>query len=152
MDEKTDPRHQSRRIALSVLYQRAFEKQHKTDSAEISPETVAEQLGIDADEYDEGMVESIVDGVYRNMKLLDERISKYAPKWPIHKIPILDLQILRIGIYEGFVAKSVPPRVAINEAIELAKEYGSENTPAFVNGVLGAIYDDEKQKRDEKND
>ncbi len=71
---------------------------------------------------------------------IDKEISQSAPKWPIKKINKIDLSILRLAIYELKYDRKVPAKVAINEAVELAKEFGGENSPGFVNGVLGDVY------------
>ncbi len=71
---------------------------------------------------------------------IDGQIKKSAPKWPLKKINKIDLAILRLSTYELKHSKKIPPKVAINEAVELAKEYGGENSPSFINGVLGDIY------------
>lgn len=78
---------------------------------------------------------------------IDEEISQSAPKWPIKKINRIDLAILRLAIYELKYEPKIPVKVAINEAVELAKEFGAENSPSFINGVLGDIYDKSKKIR-----
>ena len=80
----------------------------------------------------------------QEIEQIDETIKKYAPQWSIDQMKLVDLQILRIAIYEGFLAKITPPKVAIDEAIEIAKEFGGESSGKFVNGVLGAIYEEVK--------
>jgi N utilization substance protein B len=87
-------------------------------------------------------MKSLLTGVVSKQKDLDDIISKAAPDWPIEKIAILDRNILRIGLYELLFSdrEQVPPKVAINEAIELAKKFGGETSGKFVNGVLGAVY------------
>ncbi len=84
----------------------------------------------------------LIDQVLKKHKVIDEIIEKAAPDWPIDKISIIDRNILRIGLTELLFGdrKEVPPKVAINEAIELAKTFGGENSGKFVNGVLGAVY------------
>lgn len=71
--------------------------------------------------------------------MLDEKIQSAAPEWPVDKIAKIDLAILRLAIYELLIEKKEPPKVIIDEAIELAKEFGNDNSPKFVNGVLGTI-------------
>jgi N utilization substance protein B len=88
-------------------------------------------------------IEELVKGVVKNIKEIDEIIIKFAPDWPIEKITVIDRNVLRIGIYELKITKSeVPPKVVINEAIEMAKTFGGDSSGKFVNGVLGAIYND----------
>lgn len=70
---------------------------------------------------------------------IDDKITQAAPEWPVDKIAIIDLAILRLAAYELMIAKSQPPKVIIDEAIELAKSYGNEHSPQFINGVLGFI-------------
>ena len=102
----------------------------------------------------------ILDGVIREQQTIDDLIEKCAPEWPIDQIASVDRAILRLGIFELLYGNydEVPPKVAINEAIELAKTFGSDSSPKFVNGVLGTIYremgepmkDDSSEKRKER--
>jgi len=89
---------------------------------------------------DQEFIEKLVRGVAKHMAEIDATIVKYAPEWPIEKITIIDRSVLRIGIYELVIGKEVPPKVAINESIEVAKTYGGESSSRFVNGVLGSVY------------
>jgi len=84
----------------------------------------------------------ILKGVIEHMEEIDAIITRAAPEWPLEKIAIIDRNILRIGLYELLYAdrEEVPPKVAINEAIEIAKSYGGPNSARFVNGVLGTVY------------
>jgi transcription antitermination protein NusB len=96
---------------------------------------------------DEGFVGKLVSGVINNIEEIDSYIIKYATEWPLDQITIVDRNVLRIGIYELIFDDDIPPKVAINEAIEIAKTFGGESSGKFVNGVLGAIYNDiEKNK------
>lgn len=89
---------------------------------------------------DQGFVLGLLRGVQEHQGPIDELITKYAPEWPLDQITTVDRNILRIGIYELKFNQEIPPKVAINEAIELAKTFGGESSGKFVNGVLGAIY------------
>ena len=91
---------------------------------------------------DESFIWQLVIGVVANLKEIDEIIAKAAPQWPISQISIVDRNVLRIGIYELLFGDkvAVPPKVAINEAIELAKSFGGDNSGKFTNGVLGTVY------------
>jgi len=91
---------------------------------------------------DEGFVEELVDGVIDNLKEIDEIITHFAPNWPIETITLIDRSIIRLGVYELKLSERIPAKVAINEAIELAKGFGGQSSGRFVNGVLGAIYQD----------
>jgi len=83
---------------------------------------------------------ALVDEVITHQKEIDKEIEKYAPNWPIEQITVVDRNILRLGILELKIKKEVPPKVAINEAIELAKSFGGPASGKFVNGVLGSMY------------
>lgn len=80
-------------------------------------------------------------GVIRHKEQIDQNIRRYAPAWPVEQIPTIDRNILRLAIFEILFDKKVPVKVAINEAVELAKRFGGDNSPRFVNGVLGSISD-----------
>jgi N utilization substance protein B len=92
---------------------------------------------------DHGFVMETVKGVFDNIDKLDGLITKYATDWPLEQITIVDRNILRIGAYELLCREDIPPRVAINEAIEIAKAFGGESSGKFVNGVLGAMFKNE---------
>ena len=100
---------------------------------------------------DQTFVWELVTGIVKHIKEIDEIIKKTATQWPIDQIAIVDRNVLRTGIYELLYEDktAVPPKVAINEAIELAKSFGGENSGKFVNGVLGTIYKvlEEKKKK-----
>lgn len=83
--------------------------------------------------------QELVSGVMENQKRIDEIITEAAPAWPLDQIAATDRNILRLAIYEIVIDNKVPMRAAINEAVELAKEYGGDNSPRFVNGVLGSV-------------
>jgi N utilization substance protein B len=98
---------------------------------------------------DHGFVKNLIKGVMKHINNIDIFISKYATEWPLEQITIVDRNILRIGVYELVYDNDIPSKVAINEAIEIAKTFGGESSGKFVNGVLGAIYKDmlkEKEK------
>jgi len=89
--------------------------------------------------------------VIANIKEIDDIIKKYAPEWPLDQITLTDRNVLRIGIFELKMAQDIPPKVAINEAIELAKTFGGESSGKFVNGVLGSVFK-AMQEKGEKNE
>jgi len=91
---------------------------------------------------DPGFVWQLVTGVVQHLQEIDEIIEKAAPEWPLEQITIVDRNVLRIGLYELLFGdrEAVPPKVAINEAIELAKSFGGESSGKFINGVLGTVY------------
>ena len=86
-----------------------------------------------------GFARELVIGVTQNQDDIDGHIRRFAPAWPIEQLPVVDKSILRLAIYEILLDKRVPTKVAINEAVELAKSFGSESSARFVNGVLGAV-------------
>jgi N utilization substance protein B len=89
---------------------------------------------------DTAFIFELAEGVAKNLDAVDEIIVKHAPEWPINQIPPVDRNVLRLGVYELMFLKQVPPKVAINEAVELGKTFGGESSGKFVNGVLGALY------------
>lgn len=95
---------------------------------------------------DNGFTKELVAGVIAHKIEIDKTIETFAPEWPLAQITIVDRNILRLGIYELLFAQEIPSKVAINEAIELAKSFGGESSGKFVNGVLGAIF---KKREDE---
>lgn len=134
-------RHLGRIVALQTLYEFEFREQSGDDTA-----TVESILDRNLERYetaidDKKFVRDLVDGVLDKVEELDHKLGPIAPDWPIDQIARVDRSILRIGLYELlFLADSVPPKVAINEAVELAKSFGSDNSSKFVNGVLGTAF------------
>ena len=130
-------RHLSRTIAMQTLYQWDFNGQQEKNLEDLLARHFAEFA---PSFNDEGFAKKLIEGVLKNKKELDELIKKYATEWPLEQITLIDRNILRIGIYELKFDQDIPSKVAINEAIEVAKTYGGESSGKFVNGVLGAIY------------
>jgi len=92
------------------------------------------------EDADQEFIDETISGVKDNVKEEDELITKAAPEWPLEQISTIDKTILRISIFEILHSDEVPPKVAINEAVELGKTFGGENSSKFINGVLGTIY------------
>jgi len=90
------------------------------------------------DEISDFVIE-LVNGVLENKENINERIKQFAPMWPIGQIPVVDRNILRLAIFEILIDNKVPVKAAINEAVELAKIFGSDSSSRFVNGVLGSV-------------
>lgn len=132
-------RHLARTIAMQTLYQWDFLERPEGRLPEILAFCRTE-FGADFD--DGGFTEELVHGVLAKDKEIDAVIVKFAPEWPIDSITIVDRNIMRIGVYELLYSETVPSKVAINEAIEIAKGFGGEASGRFVNGVLGAIFKD----------
>lgn len=120
MKTALDPRHTKRQKIVEDLFKIEFHKQPVSASSQ---------------------------EILEHLKNIDENISSAAPEFPIDKINKVDLAILRLAIYELLVAKKEPPKVIIDEAIELAKEYGGESSPAFINGALGKVIKNDKSSK-----
>ena len=122
MKTSHDPRHQKRREVIKVLFAESFTRQSNKNE----------------------IVEKILD----NKDEIDKKIADSAPAWPLEKLNKIDLAVLRLAVYE-LIEGVAPPKVIIDEAVELAKEFGGENSPPFVNGVLGTIYNIPKEEKNE---
>ena len=132
-------RHLARTIAMQVLFSWDFNGQKKDEL----PSIINSVFSNFAPKFDDqGFVQNAVKGVLDNLKEINLYITKYATEWPLDQITITDRNILRLGVYELIHNNDIPSKVAINEAIEIAKTFGSESSGKFVNGVLGAIYKD----------
>ena len=164
-------RHLSRSIVLQTLFEWDFlsAQTGTKKSANPTDEEIKKVLKRNLKEFapgfeDDAFVFSLIDQILKKRSVIDEIIEKAAPDWPLDKISIIDRNILRIGLAELIFGdrKEVPPKVAINEAIELAKTFGGENSSKFINGVLGAVYKEigepgkeqisKKKKNEEKLD
>ena len=129
-------RHISRILVLQTLFAWDFNK------TQGSPEKILDYAKNEftPDSDPENFALNLLKNIVQKWKNLNELIIQYAPEWPLKQISVIDRNILRIGIYELKYDDTIPPKVAINEAIELAKNYGGESSSKFVNGVLGTIY------------
>lgn len=137
-------RHLSRVIIMQTLYEWDFRPNGNLEEIK--------QRNIDnyEEDADKEFIDDTISGVKKNVKEEDELIAKAAPEWPLEQISTIDKTILRIAIFEILHSDEVPPKVAINEAVELGKTFGGENSSKFINGVLGTIYrNSEKYKPDE---
>ena len=145
MKKATDPRHLSRELALQSLFSKDFNNERvNTIDFNVEELSVIDEI----ETYNEELYSSIVTGVREKKEEIDSMIALFAPQWPISQMKLVDIQILRMAIYEGFLEKITPPKVAIDEAIELAKAFGGDSSSKFVNGVLGAIYEKYKQENE----
>lgn len=114
MKTKADPRHQKRINLMQNLFSYDFQKSHDVIPADLSL-------------------------IVENLKEIDEEIKQAAPDRPLTQINKIDLSILRLSVFELIISSKIPPKVIVDEAIELGKEYGSDSSPSFINGVLGQI-------------
>ena len=126
-------RRKARILALQVLYE-ADSVGHEAELA-MSRLLASEGLA----EESSAFARELVGGVIHSKEEIDQNIRHFAPAWPIEQIPTVDRNILRLAIFEILLDKKVPVKVAINEAVELAKRFGSDSSPRFVNGVLGSV-------------
>ena len=126
-------RRKARTIALQALYE-VDTSGHKVDDV---TGRLSTEEGLN--EENEAFVRDIVSGVIENKEKLDQSIREHAPAWPIEQLPVIDRNILRLAIFEILIDNKVPVKVAINEAVELAKTFGADRSSKFVNGVLGSI-------------
>ncbi|MBM3935256.1 MAG: transcription antitermination factor NusB [SAR202 cluster bacterium] len=127
-------RRRARVVALQVLYEVDGAKQHTVQAAiegRLHEEDVSHQV--------EAFARKLIAGVLDHQDKIDAIISRFAPTWPIAQMGMVDRNVLRIAIYEIMMSGQTPPRVAINEAVELGKVFGSDSSPKFVNGVLGSV-------------
>lgn len=132
-------RHLGRIIALQTLYEQDFRREAGDESFSLD-EVLARNVGRYKEMVDDkDFVEVLVKGVADNEKELDAELQPIAPEWPIDQIARMDRVVLRMGLYELTHQTDVPPKVVINEAVELAKAFGGENSSKFVNGVLGTV-------------
>ncbi len=134
-------RHLGRIVALQTLYEYEFRVQSEDSSADVESIVARNLERYESAIQDKEFVKRLVNGVIDQQSDLDTKIQPIAPEWPIEQIARVDRSILRMGLYELLhFADIVPPKVAINEAVELAKAFGSDNSSKFVNGVLGTAY------------
>lgn len=127
----------SRTLVVQTLYEWDFRGKHPGTEQDILSYNFSE-FAPDFD--DERFAETLVKGVSEHVEQIDSYIVRFAPEWPLDQITLIDRNVLRLGVYEMMYNPDVPARVAINEAIELAKAYGGVSSSKFVNGVLGSIY------------
>jgi transcription antitermination protein NusB len=114
MKTSHDPRHLERIKAIQELFAWEFSKENKPTSTSVSQ-------------------------IIKHLKKIDKEIIEAAPSWPLEKINKLDLAILRLAVFELLIETKTPPKVVVDEAVELAKEYGSESSAGFINGALGKL-------------
>ena len=145
MKTKTDPRHSARKLALASIFCWIFSDPSLNECLNLSKDLLT------GEGPDPHLTQSIIDGVQKHSDEIDAIIKKCAPEWPIDKISKVDLVILRIAIFEVMYGNAVPVKVAIDEAVELAKEFGNDTSSKFVNGVLGSVAE-AKEQEDQKNE
>ncbi|HEX8762161.1 MAG TPA: transcription antitermination factor NusB [Candidatus Saccharimonadales bacterium] len=130
-------RHLGRIIALQTLYEEDFRRGAGDKDLDLEAILTRNIVRYEGTVEDKDFINRLVRGVYGKAAELDKLLQPIAPEWPIDQIARMDRVILRMGLYELLHEPDVPPKVVINEAVELAKAFGSENSSKFVNGVLG---------------
>jgi N utilization substance protein B len=136
-------RRRARRVTLETLYE--------YDIVSHDPDEVLEQR-LEASPMERAGVEfarQLIHGVITYQEQMDTLIARFAPEWPLDQMAVIDRNVLRIAIYEFLATDETPVKVAINEAVELAKVYGSDSAPRFINGVLGTLADHQEELRRE---
>ncbi|MBU0976772.1 MAG: transcription antitermination factor NusB [Patescibacteria group bacterium] len=150
MKEKIDPRHISRILALQHL----FEINFRQNNLKVEQDTTFSEENLcdvnEIEKYDRKLYDRIIESVKKSISEIDIIIHKFAPERPVSEISQVDLQILRMAIAEGFINDFTPQKVAIDEAIELAKEFGGQASSKFINGVLGTLLHETETKNDKK--
>lgn len=139
-------RHLGRIVALQTLYEQDFRRECQDSSFHLA-DVLARNISRYRDTIDDTtFIEKLVRGVDAHQSDIDGLIGPVAPEWPIEQIARMDRVVLRMGVYELLYDKSIPPKVVINEAVELAKAFGGDNSSKFINGVLGTILRNQESK------
>ncbi|MCA9330016.1 transcription antitermination factor NusB [Candidatus Saccharibacteria bacterium] len=132
-------RHLGRILALQTLYEYDFRRDCGDDVVQLSDVLERNIHRYSKTIDDTQFVEDLAIGVDKVAGDLDKVLQPIAPEWPIDQIARIDRAVLRMSLYELLISKGIPPKVVINEAVELAKAFGSENSSRFINGVLGTL-------------
>ncbi|MBI4812061.1 transcription antitermination factor NusB [Candidatus Falkowbacteria bacterium] len=140
-------RHLARTLAMQSLFLWDFNGKKKEDLDKAFSQ-IFPMFAPDFSNRD--FTEKLINGVTKNLAEIDKYIIKYAVEWPLEQITVVDRNVLRIGVYELIFDPQIPAKVAINEAIEMAKAFGGVSSGKFVNGVLGAVYKDMEKEGHEK--
>ena len=143
-------RHLGRIVALQTLYEQDFRREVNDSGLNLEDVLARNIARYEETIEDKAFIEALVHGVDSKESELDNVIRPVAPEWPIEQIARMDRIILRIGVYELLFDASVPPKVVINEAVELAKAFGGDNSSKFINGVLGTVLRAQEEKSTKK--
>ncbi len=130
----------NRHLARTVVLQTMFQWDFMGRQADLNSMVQKNINELAPGMQDDGFAERLAQGVVKHLTDIDETIARLAPEWPLDQVPAVDRNVLRLEVYELKYGKEIPPKVAINEAIELAKTFGSDSSSKFVNGVLGSLY------------
>lgn len=128
-------RRKSREIAMKLLFQMSINKENYEDVIE----NFKENTDVDLNELDMSYITKVLAGIHKNRNEIDKNIEKHLVKWKLDRLSKMNLAILRISTYEILFEEEIPGKVSVNEGIELAKKYGEDSSPAFVNGILAKM-------------
>lgn len=128
-------RRKSREIATQLIFEMSINKEGYMEIIENFRENTEDNI----DEVDFGYVARVLRGIEENSEIINETISKYLVKWKLERLPKMNTAILKMATYEILFEEEIPSKVTVNEAIELAKKYGDDNAPSFINGVLNNL-------------
>ena len=131
----------ARSIVMQSLYQWDFRGIKNVDLDSILNQNI-DEFGIGLDKENIEYIKETTKKISTNNKKIEKKILEYSPDWRLDQMTLIDRNVLRIGVYELYFNKEIPEKVAINEAIEIAKNFGGQSSGKFVNGVLGAMYND----------
>jgi transcription antitermination protein NusB len=143
-------RHLGRIVALQTLYEQDFRREVNDPGLDLEDVLARNIARYEETIEDKAFIESLVRGVDSKGAELDDIIRPVAPEWPIEQIARMDRIVLRMGVYELMFEDGVPPKVVINEAVELAKAFGGDNSSKFINGVLGTVLRNQEEKPTKK--
>jgi N utilization substance protein B len=143
-------RHLGRIVALQTLYEVDFRREVADPGLDLEDVLTRNIARYEETIEDKAFIESLVRGASGKQTELDDIIRPVAPEWPIEQIARMDRVILRMGVYELLFEEGVPPKVVINEAVELAKAFGGDNSSKFINGVLGTVLRNHEAKTTKK--
>ena len=128
-------RRKSREIAMKLLFEMSINKENYEDIIE----NFKEHTDADLQEIDMSYITKVLAGIHENGKEIDKNIEKHLIKWKLNRLSKMNLAILRISTYEILFEEEIPDKVSVNEGIELAKKYGEDSSPAFINGILAKM-------------
>lgn len=137
-------RTQAREVALKILYQKDITKR----KVQFAIDAFWENEETEPDPEVKSYAEKLIKGVDGNLETIDSKITHYATNWQLKRMAVIDRNVLRLGVFELCLSPDIPPKVAINEAIELAKKYGDLESGKFVNGILDKIHKTELDQQE----
>jgi N utilization substance protein B len=140
----------NRHLARTLVLQALFEWDFNGGTENLNELLEHNKKEFAPDFNDANFSANLLNNIVAKVKEIDNLVKKYAPEWPLNQITVIDRNVLRIGIFELKFSNDIPPKVAINEAIELAKTYGGESSGKFVNGVLGSVFKDMQETGEKK--